>query len=621
MLQDMNHVDSKKINDNTARVSIHDGRATNHLLRDLARPYTKWLIVLFLAMIIETAMSLAAPWPLKIVLDSVVGKYPMPGWLSSFMDGLNLTGDKMALALACAILVVLIAAVSAFASYLENYYTEYVSQNVANDLRQRIYHHLQRLSLPYYESHQVGKLMSTITTDVTTIQDFISSSLLGILINALTIFGMIGIMFVLNWDFTLIAVSVTPFLVMFLKRFRKAVKKATHDMRDKQSSMVSVLQQGLDSIRSVIAFGRQDLEESRLQEASHQTVAAALHARKIKSLVSPTVGIIIALCTAVVLWRGAHLIVAGAMTIGSLMVFLNYLGKFFKPVQDLAKMTNTIAQTSVGLERVMDILNADAVIPQKPGAVMPEKIRGEISFEHVSFAYDGRHPVLRDIHFSVKPGEKIGICGPTGSGKSTVVSMIPRFYDPDSGRVLIDGTDVTEFDLQGLRNQIAFVLQDTVLFYGSVRENIAYGKPNATNDEIETAARLANCEEFILKMPERYDTLVSERGLSLSGGQRQRIGIARAIIRNSPILILDEPTAALDSLSEHLVLDALEKLMKDKTVMIITHRLSAIRYADRILVLNDGCITEEGKHDELLALNKEYASLYRIQEGTKPDTV
>ncbi|WP_336518003.1 ABC transporter ATP-binding protein [Pollutibacter soli] len=617
----MNHVDSKKINDNTARVSIHDGRATNHLLRDLARPYTKWLIVLFLAMIIETAMSLAAPWPLKIVLDSVVGKYPMPGWLSSFMDGLNLTGDKMALALACAILVVLIAAVSAFASYLENYYTEYVSQNVANDLRQRIYHHLQRLSLPYYESHQVGKLMSTITTDVTTIQDFISSSLLGILINALTIFGMIGIMFVLNWDFTLIAVSVTPFLVMFLKRFRKAVKKATHDMRDKQSSMVSVLQQGLDSIRSVIAFGRQDLEESRLQEASHQTVAAALHARKIKSLVSPTVGIIIALCTAVVLWRGAHLIVAGAMTIGSLMVFLNYLGKFFKPVQDLAKMTNTIAQTSVGLERVMDILNADAVIPQKPGAVMPEKIRGEISFEHVSFAYDGRHPVLRDIHFSVKPGEKIGICGPTGSGKSTVVSMIPRFYDPDSGRVLIDGTDVTEFDLQGLRNQIAFVLQDTVLFYGSVRENIAYGKPNATNDEIETAARLANCEEFILKMPERYDTLVSERGLSLSGGQRQRIGIARAIIRNSPILILDEPTAALDSLSEHLVLDALEKLMKDKTVMIITHRLSAIRYADRILVLNDGCITEEGKHDELLALNKEYASLYRIQEGTKPDTV
>jgi subfamily B ATP-binding cassette protein MsbA len=308
-------------------------------------------------------------------------------------------------------------------------------------------------------------------------------------------------------------------------------------------------------------------------------------------------------------------VLEGVMTIGALTVFLTYLSKFFKPVQDLAKMGSTIAQTAVGIERVQTLLNTDTVIPERPGAREPGTLKGEIEFEHVAFAYDPKAPVLKDVHTRVAAGQFVGIVGPTGGGKSTIVSMVPRFYDPHGGRVLVDGVDLRDFTVQGLRGQIGFVLQDTVLFRGTVRDNIAYGRPNATDAEIVEAARLANADEFIAKMPDGYNTMVGERGLTLSGGQRQRIGIARAIIRNAPILILDEPTAALDTESEKLVMEALERLMKGRTVLTIAHRLSTIRDAHKILVLKDGVVAEEGTHDELVARNGIYAELHRVQVG------
>ena len=281
-------------------------------------------------------------------------------------------------------------------------------------------------------------------------------------------------------------------------------------------------------------------------------------------------------------------------------------------------MTNVVAQASVGLERVQAILQTDTVIPQKPDARDPGKLKGEIVFEHVAFAYDTDAPVLRDIHLTIEPGQRVGVCGPTGGGKSTVLSLIPRFYDPTAGRVLIDGVNVTDYHLDGLRGQIGFVLQDTVLFLGSIRDNIAYGRPDATQAEIVAAAKVANADEFISKMPHGYETMVGERGLTLSGGQRQRIGIARAVLRNSPILILDEPTAALDTESEKLVMEALERLMRDRTVITIAHRLSTIRDADKIVVLKGGVVAEEGTHEELVARNELYAELYRIQAGFTP---
>jgi subfamily B ATP-binding cassette protein MsbA len=330
-------------------------------------------------------------------------------------------------------------------------------------------------------------------------------------------------------------------------------------------------------------------------------------------LLSPIVNIVVAACTGLVLWRGTSLVMAGAMEVGTLTVFLSYLAMFFKPVQDLATMTNTIAQTSVGVERVRAILDADAIIPERPDAIEPQTLRGEIDFEHVSFGYNAAEPVLRDVSFTVQPGQLVGVVGPTGSGKSTVVSLIPRFYDPNAGSIKIDGVDIRDYKLHELRQHIGFVLQDTVLFRGTVRENIAYGHPRATEDEIVQAAKLANAHEFISRMAHGYDSQVGERGLTLSGGQRQRIGIARAIIRDNPILILDEPTAALDTESEQLVVEALERLMKGRTVITIAHRLSTIRDADNIIVLKDGVVAENGTHEQLLALDGVYAGLHRIQ--------
>jgi ABC-type multidrug transport system fused ATPase/permease subunit len=588
------------------------------LIRSLVRPYRGTLIVILLAMLVQTAMSVAGPWPLKIILDNVVGTHKLSPWLDDLLRPILSGGSKMQIAAAAAIAAVLIAVLGAVASYVANYYTTSVGQWVANDLRVRTYHHLQQLSLSYYDSHQTGTLLSTITSDVQTIQSFASSSTLGILVDILTIIAMLFIMFWLNWDFTLIAVAVTPFMLLLVSRFKKVVKKATHEVRKEQSKIVSVVEAGLQSMRVVKAFGRQDLAEEELAEVSEATVAASLKARKVKALLSPIVAITVALCTAVVLWRGSALILAGVMTAGALTVFLSYLNKFFKPVQDLATMTNTIAQAAVGVDRIRGILDADDIIPEHPDAREAGTIAGDIEFEHVAFAYTADAPVLKDVNFKIKAGQLVGVVGPTGGGKSTIVSLIPRFYDPASGVVKIDGVDVREYKFRSMRDQIGYVLQETVLFEGSVRDNIAYGRKGVTDEQIREAAKLANADEFIARMPHGYDTMVGERGETLSGGQRQRIGIARAVIRNNPILILDEPTAALDTESERLVIDALEKLMKGRTVITIAHRLSTIRDANKIIVLKDGVVAEEGTHDELIARGGVYAELYRIQFSAPP---
>ncbi|HTP46303.1 MAG TPA: ABC transporter ATP-binding protein [Casimicrobiaceae bacterium] len=587
------------------------------LVLALVNPYRRWLAVVFGAMLIETAMSMAGPWPLKVVIDNVLGTHPLPEWLGWIRD-MPLAGSKTGLALIAAVGVVAIAAVGALATYIDNYYTESVGQWVANDLRLKIYDHLQHLSLGYYDKQQTGVLLSTITNDVATVQNFASSNTLDILVDLLTIVGILGLMLWLQWDFALICVAVTPFLLLFVSRFKKAVKKAQHQVRLHQADLVTVVQQGLESIRVVKAFGREQLEEARLTEASEATVDAALKARRVKSLLSPIVSIVVAGCTAYVLWRGASLIVADAMTIGALTVFLAYLTKFFKPVQDLAKMTNAIAQTSVALERIRAILDADKMIAEKRNARVLASARGEIVAERVAFGYDPENPILRDVNFRIQPGQLVGVVGTTGGGKSTVVGLIPRFYDPDGGRLLVDGVDVREYTKASLRGQIGFVLQETVLFRGTIRENIAYGRPDATEEEIIEAAKLANAHDFITEMPGGYGSLVGERGLTLSGGQRQRIGIARAIIRNAPILILDEPTAALDTESERLVIEGLERLMKGRTVITIAHRLSTIRDADKIIVLKGGVVAEQGTHDELIALNGVYAELHRIQYEQPP---
>jgi ABC-type multidrug transport system fused ATPase/permease subunit len=583
------------------------------LVLEMLRPYRGWLIIVFLAMLVEIAMSLAAPWPLKLVLDDALGSHHLPAWLDWAHD-YGIGRHTLGVALFAGIATLVIAVIGAIATYIDNYYSTSVGQWVANDLRIRIYAHLHRLSLRYYDKAKTGALMSTITTDVTTLQNFASSSTLDILLDLITIVFMIGLMFWLDWDFTLIALGITPFLIVFVFHFKRAVKDVTRTVRQRQSEIVAVVQQGLGQVRAVTAFGRQDLELARLEAASHATVEAAMKARQVKSLLSPVVSIVVAFCTAIVLWKGTSLIVAGTMTAGALTVYLAYLAQFFKPVKDLASMTSAIAQTTVALERIQNILAADDVIAEKPGAVDPGRAKGAITFENVAFAYSEEASVLRDVSLHIEPGQIVGVVGPTGSGKSTVLSLIPRFYDATSGRVLIDGVDVTDYKLSALRAQVGFVLQETVLFRGTIRENIAYGRPGATDDEIVAAAKIANADEFITRMPHGYDSMVGERGDTLSGGQRQRIGIARAVVRNSPIMILDEPTAALDPESEALVIEALRRLMQGRTVIMIAHRLSTIRDADKIIVLKEGVVAEQGSNDELIAQGGIYAELVKIQQ-------
>jgi ABC-type multidrug transport system fused ATPase/permease subunit len=587
----------------------------------LIRPYRRTLVFILLAMLVETAMNLAGPWPLKIILDNVVGDHTMSPWLHRLIGPLLENGSRLHVAALASLAFVLIAIIGAIASYIDNYYTESAGQWVAHDLRMRMYQHLQRLSLGYYSNHETGSILSTLTTDIQTIQGFASSSTLSILVDLLTIVCMLGLMFWMNWDFTLIAVAVTPFLLLFVMRFKKAVKKATHEVRKQQSEIVAVVQQGLESIQVVKAFGQEKTEQDLLYGVSEATVGAALKARSIKALLSPVVTITVALCTAIVLWRGAALILAHSMTVGELTVYLAYLTKFFKPVKDLATTTNAVAQAAVGTERIREILNTETMIPEDPNGLEPETLKGEIEFRNIAFGYDPELPILTDVNLKIEAGQFVGVVGPTGAGKSTVVSLIPRFYDVQSGAVMMDGHDVREYKIKNLRDQIGYVLQDTILFRGTIAENIAFGRPGAMREEIVAAAKLANADEFISRMPLGYDTLVGDRGSTLSGGQRQRIGIARVMVRNSPILLLDEPTAALDSESEKLVIDALEKLMKGRTVIAIAHRLSTIRGADKIVVISGGVVAEDGTHEELMARNGIYAGLHRTQFDASSDKV
>jgi ABC-type multidrug transport system fused ATPase/permease subunit len=582
------------------------------LIGELLRPYRGRLAIVLATMLVQTLMSLAAPWPLKIIIDDVVGDRSAPAWITWILPLVG--GDsRLHLAAAAGIATVLIAVVTGLAFYLGNYFTESLGQWVANDLRVRIFHRLQMFSLGYYDHNRVGTILSTIMTDVQTIQSFASVSTAGLVTDTFTIFGMVIVMFALRWDFALIALTVLPFLAIFIFRVNALIKNATREVRKRQSDLTSTLQQGLEGIQVVQAFDRQDFEERQLMEASEETVTAWLKARRVSSLLSPVVGFAVALCTGVVLWRGSNLILTGVTTVGTLTVFLAYLAKFFQPVRDIAVMTNSLAQVSVGFERIRAILEADYVVPERSNAVAPPPLRGEITFTNVAFGYDADVPVLTDVSFTISPGQLVGIVGPTGSGKSTVVSLVPRFRDTDAGTIQIDGVNICDYQLHPLRQQIGFVLQDTVLFRGTVRENIAFGKPEATADEVISAAELANADEFITRMPKGYDSMVGERGLTLSGGQRQRIGIARAFIRDSPILILDEPTAALDAESEELVVQGLERLMKGRTAIIIAHRLSTIRDADKIIVIKDGVVAEEGTNDELISRGGVYADLHRIQ--------
>ena len=578
----------------------------------LLRPHWKALSIALLAVIGEGVADVLEPWPVKIVFDHVLSAKHMSQWLADFVTPL-FGQDKSAILGFAALAVITIALIGAISSYTEKYFTTSVGQWVMHDLRRALYQHIQRLSLAYHDQKRTGDLISRVTSDIDAIQSFITSALLGVLVNLLTLAGMIGVMFYLNWRFTLIALSIAPALFLLVYTLTRRIKKASREVRKKESEVVSVIEEVLSSMRVVKAFAREDYEQRRFEQESLESVETALRARALKAKLSPLVDVIVAAGTGLVLWYGARLVLGGTLSAGALIVFFLYLGKLYKPMRELSKMTDTWSKAAVGFERVREVLEIENQVRDLPHARYAPRFKGKIEFEHVSFGYKDDLLTLHDMSFVIEPGQVAAFVGPTGAGKTTVISLISRFYDPRSGRVKIDGVDIRNFKQQSLRQQISFVLQETLLFHAPIWQNIAYGKPEATEQEIIRAAQLANAHEFIEKMPEGYNTLVGERGVTLSGGQRQRIAIARAIIRNTPLLILDEPTSGLDAASEELVFDALNHLMAGRTCIVIAHRLATIRQANVIFVVKDGRLIEQGNHEQLLSQGGLYSELYEIQ--------
>ena len=579
----------------------------------LLRPYWKLTGVAFAAMLVQGAVDVLEPWPLKVIFDHVLSSKPLPAWLASWVSA-----DRLAVLNAAALAVVAIAVVGAISTYIEKYLSTTVAKRVGYDLRHLLYHHVQRLSLSFYEQRQTGDMVVRLTSDIEAAEDFFSSAMLGIVLNILTLVGMMAVMFYLDWRFSLIGLSVAPLLFALVFRFTRRIKRAARAVKKKESELASVVQESISSARVVKAFAREDFEEARLDRQSMENVELSLKARSIKARLAPLVDVIVAIGMCLVLVFGVRLVLAGSLTAGALLVFVLYLGKMYKPMKDLSKMTDTLSKAAVGFERIAEILNIERQVRDLPGAQPAPALGGRIEFSHVRFGYAPEQTVLRDVNLVVEPGQRAALVGLTGSGKSTLIGLIARMYDAGGGAISIDGRDVRSYTLESLRRQVSFVLQEAVLFHATVAQNIAYGKPDATPEEIVRAATLANADEFIRRLPQGYDTVLGERGETLSGGQRQRIAIARSIVRDAPILLLDEPSAALDPESEELIFEGLSRLLARRTSITIAHRLATVRRADVIFVLDGGVIVERGTHDELLAKNGLYSRLYRIQFRLPP---
>ena len=578
-----------------------NGKPRKIRILGLLAPQWKSLSVAVLAALVSAGLDLLQPWPLKIVIDYVVSAKAMPGWVPA---------DKLVVLNLAAVCLIAVAVIGAIATYIENVLTTSVGQWISHNLRTTLYDQVQRLSLTYHDNSRTGDLVSRVTSDIDTIQSFITSTLLNALIDVATLVGMIVIMSMIDLKFTFVALAIAPLLFAFVYKYTHAIKTVTRAVRKKETEIVSNVHEVFSSIRVVKAFASEKYEKERFERESMESVELALRAKALKAGLSPAVDVIVAVGSAAVLWYGGRLVLQGTLTPGSLVVFLVYLAKLYSPIRGLSKLPDTFSKPAIALERIQEVMDLEVKSPEGKKLQKAAPFVGLIEFDNVTFGYRPDHPILRNISLRIEPGQIAAFVGPTGAGKTTIVSLLPRFYEPTSGVVRIDGIDIQTLKRRSLRKQLGFVLQDTILFRTSIFQNIAYGKPSATLEEIIEAARQANAHEFIEKLPEGYDTLVGERGVTLSGGQRQRIGIARAFVRNAPILIMDEPTSGLDSASEAVVFSALERLMAGRTCIVITHRLATICHADVIFVLKDGVVVECGQHRELMEYTGLYSALY-----------
>jgi ATP-binding cassette subfamily B protein len=578
----------------------------------LLRPYRAQLSLAALAMMVDSVLTVLRPWPLKVVIDRVLShKSAHVPLISRWIDQTNVNPMHILFGACAATLV--IALITGVLTYAFTQSIGVVGQRFVFALRRQLFAYIQRLSLRFHDSQRTGDLITRLTSDIRAIQDAIVEGTVTVVSNTCLLAGMLALMFWVNWRFALIALSVAPFLFWTVFRFTRRIKVAARTARANDGLVASIAQETLSSIRIVQGLAQENQQDERFHAHSESSLEAYLEAVRGQAKVAPLVDILAATGLAIVMGYGATRVLAGELTTGDLLVFFAYVTNLYSPMKALARFSMIFNRASTGAERIVEVLNVQREVADSASARPAPRFRGRIEFRDVSFEYEAGRPVLSQFNLAIEPGEKIAIVGATGAGKSTLVGLIPRLFDPTYGEVLIDGEDIRNYQVQSLREQVSLVLQDSLLFRGTIRDNITFGLPDASEAQIIAASEVANAEEFIYRLPQGYETPVSERATTLSGGQKQRIAIARAILRDAPVLILDEPTSGLDAESEQIVVNALERAARGRTTLMIAHRLSTVRFADRIIVLDHGRLAEEGTHAKLLARNAKYAALCRLQ--------
>jgi subfamily B ATP-binding cassette protein MsbA len=561
-----------------------------------ARPYARRLAAALACMFVASACNIVPPWLLKNVVDDV------------------LIQKDLAMLNTLPFLLVVLFIGKGLASYGHQYLMNWTGQRVVMDLRLLLYDHLQRMSLKYLYGKRLGELMSRITNDVSILQNLVTSVLVNLVVQAVTFVGMVAFLLYINWRLSLVAFAVIPLTVLILDRASRRLRSVGHEIQSELASLSAVVQEAFGAIRVVRSFATEDLELERFGRSNRDNFRAVMHGVQVQSALAGVIEVVLIAALALILWLGGRKVVGGELTPGELIAFLGYLGFMVQPIRVLTSVTSSLQMGLAAADRIFAMLDTPVDIASPANPVRVGALEGRVAFEGVSFSYVAGREVLGGIDLEVCPGERVAIVGPTGSGKSTLADLVPRFYDPDRGAVLVDGRDVRTLDLSELRRQIGVVHQDSILLRGTIGFNISYGLPGMSSEDIARAADIAGIRAFIESLPLGYDTEVGERGVTLSGGQRQRIAIARAVARNPRILILDEATSSLDSEVERQVQEAMNTAMAGRTSLVIAHRLSTIRGADRIVVLDRGRIVGQGTHDELMAMGGLYHRLYTSGE-------
>lgn len=563
------------------------------------KPYLFRAMCAGLCTIIAAGGTAYLPWVIKDMVDQV----------------LRDKNTEMLNYIALSIVVIFV--IRGIAFYGQSYLMSYVGQKVIIDIRRAVFTKLQRLSMSFYDKNKTGTIMSYVTNDVSALQGALVDNVVEMITESVILIASIVMMIYLDWKLFLVTFGTFPFVLGFIDIFGKRIRKSGSRIQEAAADITSVLQETVSSARVIKSFVRENYEVARFDKENMNNFRANMKNAQLMATLTPTIEFVAAIGVTIILWYGGNSVINGEITAGSLVAFLTYAVNISNPIKRLSRVIGNIQKALAAAQRVFDVLDLPETIKDAENAKLLPPAKGQVSFKNVSFSYNPGEQVISNISFDVKPGQMIAFVGPSGAGKSTVASLLPRFYDVDKGSITIDGEDLRGVTLDSLREQVGIVPQETVLFNGTVYDNILYGRLDATKEEVEAAAKAANAHNFIMELPQGYETRLGDRGMNISGGQRQRISIARAILKNPQILILDEATSALDTESERVVQEALDRLMVGRTSFVIAHRLSTIKNADRIMVLEKGQLVEQGTHDELMEMNGLYAHLYQIQYRSK----